>query len=151
MTVDEYRAWKVEQAERHKHNKAQWAAMMAVPAEQRNKQRRERDRERCKVAAERRRQEFGTLTPLTHKGVAFLFLTGDVRALVDASDWHRAIKHKWHAQHKGTYVRAKRSIGGGVTQLLNRFVVDAKDGQSVCHRNGNQLDCRRNNLCVKGL
>jgi hypothetical protein len=86
-----------------------------------------------------------TITPLTCKGIAFVPLTNSKWAMIDAADWPRVSQHRWSANQKAgrkTW-RAKTKIG-----LLNRFVVDATEGQAIRHRNSNQLDCRRANLLL---
>lgn len=89
------------------------------------------------------------LTPLTHKGTAFIYLTNGKIALIDAEDWERVGKHIWHAgrkQETGEW-RAMTNLGDG-RALLTRFVVEAKPSEVVSPINYDALDCRRSNLLV---
>lgn len=101
--------------------------------------------------AETQDRKTWVFVPLTRKGAAFLPLTRGKWAIIDASDWGRIAAHKWSAQHKGRYWRAKRNGPQDSKQnasiiLLAREVMRAKAGTMVTHAEGNQLDCRRSKL-----
>ena len=71
-------------------------------------------------------------------------------ALIDDCDAERVLAFNWTAmvvrQHhwyavRGVYVNGKRK-----TCYLHRFILEASDSAHVDHRNGNGLDCRRQNI-----
>lgn len=87
--------------------------------------------------------------------VAELSLGNGRIALIDEEDLPRVKEHgSWHAeQMRGQiYATHEHWLGKGRHQpqkervLLHRFVMNAQPGQLVMHRNGNGLDCRKNNL-----
>jgi hypothetical protein len=72
-------------------------------------------------------------------------------ALIDAADVPRVCAYKWYAlTTRGGKTYACRNIrrpdGRRTTQYLHRFLAGAPDGLEVDHRNGDGLDCRRENL-----
>lgn len=73
-------------------------------------------------------------------------LTRGKVALVDEADFELASSKNWHANYcsKGRrwYAIDRHSLG------LHRFLLDAPDGVTVDHLNGNGLDCRRDNLRI---
>jgi len=72
-------------------------------------------------------------------------------ALVDDADYPRATAFKWFlGGHKGRrYAARSVTRGGGHTTLyLHRFLLEPPPGLEVDHRNGDGLDCRRDNLRV---
>lgn len=75
-------------------------------------------------------------------------------AIVDDGDYERVCQYKWYATVSRSghgewwYAQRKVSINGSsVTILLHRFLLnDPPKGVFVDHRNGNGLDCRRENI-----
>ena len=64
-------------------------------------------------------------------------------ALIDAVDLERVSQFKWSVHDNGCgQFYAKSGIAG----LLHRFILDAPADMFVDHRNGDGLDCRRENL-----
>lgn len=69
-------------------------------------------------------------------------------ALVDDEDYPEVSKHAWWLSRKGPkmnrfYVQSK--IDGHIVSL-HRFVTHAPSGIGIDHRDGNGLDCRKENL-----
>lgn len=78
-------------------------------------------------------------------------LTQGQFAMVDDADYERVCAFKWHAHRKnkgrGFYAQTGYSAGGRQRSLLlHRFIMQAGRGEQVDHKNGNGLDCRRENL-----
>lgn len=71
-------------------------------------------------------------------------------ALIDDGDFDMVIKFKWMAAEcTSTHVYAIRHIkkkGIQTRVYLHRWLLDAKKGELVDHKNRNTLDCRRDNL-----
>lgn len=63
-------------------------------------------------------------------------------ALVDDRKFEEASKHRWGEQPSG-YVYATIN---GKTVLLHRFVMGAKKGEEVDHKDQNKKNCQRYNL-----
>jgi hypothetical protein len=71
----------------------------------------------------------------------------NLEILVDTADFPYVEQHTW------TVVSRKRSLTNYVTAMidgrqvyLHRFILSAEAGQNINHKNGNGLDCRRENL-----
>src|SRR5262245_59477244 len=80
------------------------------------------------------------MIPLTGK-----YANGAV-CLVD-DDIYEIIKGvKWRLNEKGYAVRSTELDGKMTVIKLHRFIMDAPPRQEVDHRDGNKLDCRRENL-----
>jgi hypothetical protein len=76
-------------------------------------------------------------------------LGGGLVALVDSEDYDRLGIYRWHALRSPHTTYAKREIWNHCEReyrLLHREVMDAPPGIEVDHRNGNGLDCRKENL-----
>lgn len=73
-------------------------------------------------------------------------LTKGYVALVDAEDYERVSEHKWQLTKEGEYLSV-RCCYKGVRLRLNRFVMEVDSGR-VQSRNGDALDCRKDNLYV---
>lgn len=83
-------------------------------------------------------------------------LTQGQVAIVDDDDYERVNAFKWTAQKIKQKERvvfyAKRTVwsnwseGSQETILLHRFIMNAEKGTFIDHKNGNSLDCRKNNL-----
>jgi len=73
-------------------------------------------------------------------------------ALVDDEDYEELIKYNWHAyRHRNTYY-AIRNVelypGARTTVKMHRQIMRALPGEIIDHKNGNGLDCCRNNLRI---
>jgi transposase len=102
MTLEEYRKHKAEQHEKRKLGVEIHKRSMAKFAERKAK-----------------RELFQTLTPLTHKGNAFVPLTQGQWQQVPADAWPRVSQHSWHASY-GKNCQGKASINGRKV-LLSTF------------------------------
>lgn len=81
-------------------------------------------------------------------------LTQGQTAKVDSEDFYRVSKHKWCAgwtPHSRSFRAMRRVIldwrqNRGMTVLMHREIVKAKEGEEVDHINGDSLDNRKHNL-----
>jgi hypothetical protein len=81
-------------------------------------------------------------------------LTNGQVAVVDDEDYLRASQHGWYAlKHRGygetTYLAMtsiKDAAGVWTPISLHRFLLDARPGDEVDHRDLNPLNCQRHNL-----
>ena len=71
-------------------------------------------------------------------------LTRGYKAIVDEEDFERVSQHKWLYIEQG-YARTKINRK---TMSLHRFIMNARPGQVVDHRNHDKLDNRRTNLRI---
>jgi hypothetical protein len=94
------------------------------------------------------RESFKTLTYLTCKGVAYVPLTRGQYATIDADDAQAVGQHVWYAAHKCGKWKPRRTLNGGITQTLARFILGIALKIAIRSRDGNQLNCRRSNLFV---
>lgn len=67
-------------------------------------------------------------------------LTKNKKAIIDDADFEQVSKNKWSFHHMGYAVRGKPQIS------MHRFIMNAKKGQFIDHKNHNKLDNRKNNL-----
>lgn len=67
-------------------------------------------------------------------------LTKNKIAIIDDDDFDRVFVNKWSYHHTGYVVRGKPQIS------LHRFIMEAKKGQNIDHKNRNKLDNRKENL-----
>jgi len=67
-------------------------------------------------------------------------ITKNKFAIVDDEDYEKVSKNKWSYSSNGYVVRGKPQIS------LHRFVMHAKKGQQIDHKNRNKLDNRKENL-----
>lgn len=76
------------------------------------------------------------------------------RAAVDDADYDRVSQYKWSAIQRGRYAVRSETVAVGKRRIiyLHRFIMDAPEGLTVDHINGNGLDNRRCNLriCSQG-
>lgn len=82
-------------------------------------------------------------------GVARIPLTQGMEAIIDADDVGLVSGFNWTVMRVGRTAYAKRNDTRGGTQktvLLHRVIIGAAKTDCVDHRNGNGLDCRRENL-----
>ncbi len=79
------------------------------------------------------------------EGAKLIPLTQDKFAIVDAEDYDRLNKYKWHAQkdRRNYYAKRRRSYG---MVLMHRVILNAPAGLVVDHINHNGLDNRKANL-----
>jgi hypothetical protein len=61
---------------------------------------------------------------------------------IDDDDFERVSNHNWYINGSGY---AGTTIKGD-TFMLHRFVMNAKRGQEIDHKNSNKLDCTKENL-----
>ena len=81
--------------------------------------------------------------------MAKLLLAGGRVAEIDDADLARLSRHSWHVSPRGYVTRWGKTEDGRETQVpLHRDVLGCtqNDGRIVDHRNGDRLDCRRDNL-----
>ena len=72
-------------------------------------------------------------------------LSQGLMALADTGDLHLLSAHRWHAARRGRTFYAASRIGGKYV-LMHRFILGAKNGSLVDHRDGNGLNNTRENL-----
>lgn len=79
------------------------------------------------------------------EGAKLIPLTQDKFAIVDAEDYDRLCKNKWHASKEGQtyYAKRKRSYK---RISMHRVILSAPPGLEVDHINHNGLDNRKSNL-----
>lgn len=98
-------------------------------------------------AAKKRRLEIALPSPVS--GARWIPLTGGKCALVDACDYESAARFNWCAAKSSTtfYAMRRMIVDGILTSMyLHRFILEIYDEREVDHKNGNGLDCRRENL-----
>jgi hypothetical protein len=71
-------------------------------------------------------------------------VTKGFTALVDDEDYERAAKHHWRLQRNGRNLYVNARINRK-TITLHRFLLSTSSAH-IDHRNGNGLDCRKENL-----
>jgi len=81
----------------------------------------------------------------------FIPLTNSSKtATVSDADYEHVKQHRWFLKHNGKggyYVARSVRCGNTIrTILLHRFVLQPPDGYDIHHKNGNKLDCTRENL-----
>jgi hypothetical protein len=72
-------------------------------------------------------------------------LTQDKAALIDDEDYDRVTNNLWHAveHHSGVwYARRIENI------MLHRFIMNASSDVEIDHKNGDGLDCQKDNLRI---
>lgn len=80
-------------------------------------------------------------------------LTRGMSAIVDSACPKEILSENWYAQKmkrcgKELFYAARRVGHGGPVLLLHRVLLGAKKEEEVDHKNGDTLDCRRENLRV---
>ncbi len=79
------------------------------------------------------------------EGAKLIPLTKDKFAIVDADDYERLSKYKWHALQDSNNYYARKRRGHGMV-LMHRLLLNAPRGLVVDHINHNGLDNRKSNL-----
>lgn len=71
----------------------------------------------------------------------------DKKAIIDAEDWSKVSRYEWRLATDGTPFCCPKGLG---TILLRRFVLGiiVRDRKSVKHKDGNSLNCTKQNLEV---
>ena len=89
-----------------------------------------------------------------HKGIAMknINLSQGLVALVDDEDFERVRKYNWHISSGGEGLHYARGWVEGEHILLHRFIMHAKKGQRIDHKNHNTLHNYKTNLrrCTHG-
>ena len=78
-----------------------------------------------------------------------IVLSSGETCLIDGEDLERVNRYTWRLEHfnRKSYVRCSISKNGKVTKArLHRFILGAKPGDVVDHKNGDTLDNRKSNL-----
>lgn len=76
-------------------------------------------------------------------------LTKGYKAIIDEDDYARVSQHKWRVTIRKTVIyagRGWREDGKQRHEYLHRFIVGAKPGDEIDHRDGNGLNCSKQNL-----
>ncbi len=79
------------------------------------------------------------------EGAKLIPLTQDKFAIVDAEDYERLARHKWHVSKSHNSEYAVR-CPGRKRILMHRLLLNAPGGLVVDHRDGNGLNNRKGNL-----
>lgn len=73
-------------------------------------------------------------------------------ALVDDEDYEELSQYKWHAvKHRNTYYAVRNHPvypSYRVNVKMHRQIMRAQENEIIDHKNGNGLDCQRNNLRI---
>lgn len=72
-------------------------------------------------------------------------LTKGKIALIDDEDFECVSKFNWYASYNGYVFYARTSINN-TKMYLHKFITNILGKQKVDHKNGNTLDCRKENL-----
>lgn len=75
-------------------------------------------------------------------------LPHDRAALVDDEDYPELIRWKWHCNSDGYVVRTPGGRGRRKTVFLHHQIVKAPAGARVVFKDGNPLNCRKENLLI---
>jgi len=79
--------------------------------------------------------------------VRYIPLTQGKFGIVDAADYERLSRYKWHLCRQGGNLYAHRKASHRTTPM-HRFLLNPPKGMVVDHINGNGLDNRRSNLRI---
>jgi len=85
------------------------------------------------------------MTKINDGGPVLLALQNGGHAIISEVDFPVLSAFKWRRGGNGYAYRCGANLRG-VQTLLHRIVLDAPRGKEVHHRNGDKLDCRRENL-----
>jgi len=98
-------------------------------------------RSRRKQRRNRKKEPLKTL-----KGARLIELTFGKYAIVDAEDYERLSKYKWHAVKEGRCWYAKTLRRNGLTMRMHRLILSAPRHLFVDHIDHNGLNNRKSNL-----
>lgn len=72
---------------------------------------------------------------------------GKAEAIIDDPDWPLVSQYRWYHVRCGSKVYAQTKEPGTIHCIyLHRLILGLKNGEKGDHRDGNGLDCRRQNL-----
>lgn len=77
----------------------------------------------------------------------YIELTRNYKVLVDYTDYLEHVKYKWCSVITKKYVYTARRVGNKM-KYLHRLLTNPPENYWVDHKNGNTLDCRRENLRI---
>jgi hypothetical protein len=77
--------------------------------------------------------------------ICTIALTKGLCAIIESDDLEKVSQYKYHAMRHGNTWYAARSTKGG-TVFMHEDIIGVKEGFEIDHKNGNGLDCRRENL-----
>lgn len=69
-------------------------------------------------------------------------------ALIDKEDLEKVKLLQWHVEYGKYVVHSHRENGKKKTIYLQRYILEVLDNQYIKFKNGNSLDCRKENLLV---
>jgi|WetSurMetagenome_2_1015567.scaffolds.fasta_scaffold52028_2 hypothetical protein len=75
---------------------------------------------------------------------------GNIEILVDTDDWNKISQYKWYITKWGYnfYAISTKRIIENKEIVMHRFILNAKRGEIVDHKNRNSLDNRKENLRI---
>lgn len=80
-------------------------------------------------------------------GITLVFLTKGRVAIIDSADAELVLSRNWRvSESNGKWYACLK--GPQANHYLHRILMDAPQGMTVDHINGNSLDCRRSNMRV---
>jgi len=84
-------------------------------------------------------------------GIGLIPIEPTILAILDEPDYHLVKRFSWVLNHKSGEVFTNWWKGNNKNGSikLRRFIMNPSDGKEVSHLNGNSLDFRRINLCLK--
>ena len=82
-----------------------------------------------------------------HDGIVEIVLTQGKLAIIDAEDYPKIMKHRWHAQkHRNTFYATTNIQMNGGSLRMHQILIPYDTSYMVDHANGNGLDNRKSNL-----
>lgn len=80
--------------------------------------------------------------------MAIIRLNNDRECIIDDSDYEYISQYRWYYAKHGYAARTVRSGGLKKNVYMHRFIMGAKRGEVIDHKNRNTLDNRRGNLRI---